>query len=439
MADRSAGTAGETTRKVLTHLHEVLEADVAFELSDGSLIPETAPADGLRLFISDTALPRLLRAPSLKTAIELYADGEIDPRGGTLFDFAEKRPAVKSKTILKKLNKRLLAGSAFKLFFSPRDGRTDGQREESSDSGARSGSAKADIAFHYDVSNDFYRLFLDPEMLYTCAYFRDWNNDLATAQRDKLDMICRKLRLEPGDRLLDIGCGWGALICHAAEHYGVTAVGVTLAEEQAKLARERIRERGLEDRVSVELKDYRDLGGEFDKISSIGMFEHVGIDNHDDYYRHVRRLLKPRGIYLHHAITRRGKKDLKKFRRKKAEYQTLVRYIFPGGEVDHIGWTLTNLEAHGFEVHDVEAWREHYARTTRLWAENLMASKETAVAEVGERKYRLWLAYLCGVSLGFQRGTIGIFQTVATRRTKGLSGMPPTREDLYAATGRSGA
>jgi cyclopropane-fatty-acyl-phospholipid synthase len=211
----------------------------------------------------------------------------------------------------------------------------------------------------------------------------------------------------------------------------VTAVGVTLAEEQLKLARDRIRERGLEDRVSVELKDYRDLGGDFDKISSIGMFEHVGIDNHDDYYRHVRRLLKPRGIYLHHAITRRGKKDLKKFRRKKAEYQTLVRYIFPGGEVDHIGWTLTNLEAHGFEVHDVEAWREHYARTTRLWAENLMVHKEAAVAEVGERKYRLWVAYLIGVSLGFERGTIGIFQTVATRRTKGASGMPPSRADLY--------
>ncbi len=423
-----------SARAALAHLHEALELDFAFELWDGSRVPADASASGLRLAFSETALTRLLRRPGLRTLIELYAAGDVDLRGGSFFDFAEKRPAIKGREIRRRLNKGLLLKSALPLVLGV--GKGGGKKpvsdpEAGKASGSNSGSAKEDIAFHYDVSNAFYRLFLDPEMLYTCAYFQDWNDDLPTAQQNKLEMICRKLRLQPGDRLLDIGCGWGALICYAAEHYGVTAVGVTLAEEQAKLARERIASRGLADRVSVELKDYRQLDAKFDKISSIGMFEHVGIDNHDDYYRHVRRLLKPRGIYLHHAITRRGKKDLKAFRRKKPEYQTLVRYIFPGGEVDHIGWTLTNLEAHGFEVHDVEAWREHYARTTRLWAENLMAVKEAAIAEIGEQKYRLWLAYLCGVSLGFERGSIGIFQTVASRRTKGLSGMPPTREDLY--------
>ncbi|MES0883218.1 class I SAM-dependent methyltransferase [Roseibium sp. SCP14] len=434
MASHSKARLISAARTVLEHLHEALELQFAFELWDGSFVPADAPRDGMRVALSETALTRLLRRPGIKTVIDLYSTAEIDPRGGSIFDFADKRPTVKGREVRKRLNKGLLLKNALPLLLGSKsndrsdqiDGLDAGKLADRS-----SGSRKDDIAFHYDVSNDFYRLFLDPKMVYTCAYFTDWDNDLATAQTDKLDMICRKLRLKPGDRMLDIGCGWGALICHAAENYGVTAVGVTLAEEQLKLARENIAARNLQDKVSVELIDYRQMDGKFDKISSIGMFEAVGLDNYDNYFQSVHRLLKPRGLYLHHAITRRGKKDLNAFRRKKPEYQALVRYIFPGGEVDHIGWTLTNLEAHGFEVHDVEAWREHYARTTRLWAENLMNVKDAAIAEVGEAKYRLWLAYLCGVSLGFERGTIGIFQTVTSRRTKGLSGMPPTREDLY--------
>ncbi|WP_420412433.1 class I SAM-dependent methyltransferase [Roseibium sp.] len=426
----------DTARKALEHIYRALELQFGFELWDGSTVPADAPANAMRIALSETALTRLLRKPNLKTVVDLYSQGQIDPRGGSIFDFAEKRPNIKGREVRKRLNKALLARSALSLAMGPAGpGMTEANGNDAGRTADRSsGSRKDDIAFHYDVSNDFYRLFLDPEMVYTCAYFKDWSNDLATAQKDKLDMICRKLRLQPGDRLLDIGCGWGALICHAAEHYGVTALGVTLAEEQLKLAEERIAERGLGDKVSVQLVDYRDLpAGQFDKISSIGMFEAVGLDNYDNYFEAVRRLLRPRGIYLHHAITRRGKKDLKTFRRKRAEYKALVRYIFPGGEVDHIGWTLTNLEAHGFEVHDVEGWREHYARTTRLWANNLMNAKDEAIAEVGEEKYRLWLAYLTGVSLGFERGTINIFQTVATKRTKGPSNMPPSREDLYKA------
>lgn len=435
MPSEADDKVSNTVHAVLTHLHETLGLEFAFELWNGTLIPESASKNDLRLAVSKTALSQLVRRPNIKTVIDLYATGDLDPRGGTIFDFADKRPAIKGKELRRRLKKRLLLKSAWTLFWD-RTPNIEKQATQGLDAGEvadrGSGSRKDDIAFHYDVSNDFYSRFLDPEMVYTCAYFKDWSNDLATAQKDKLDMICRKLRLKPGERMLDIGCGWGALICHAAEHYGVNAVGVTLAEEQLKLAREKIIERGLQDKVSVELIDYRNMKGTFDKISSIGMFEAVGIDNYDNYFKTVRRLLKPRGIYLHHAITRRGKKDLKAFRRKKPEYQALVRYIFPGGEVDHIGWTLTNLEAHGFEVHDVEAWREHYARTTRLWAENLMKVKDEAVAEIGESKYRLWLAYLCGVSLGFSRGSIGIFQTVASRRVKGPSLLPPTRSDLYS-------
>lgn len=424
-------------RRAFSHLHQALGLEFAFELWDGTRVPQSANGanddDCLRVSIAEGALPRLLRRPSAKTLIDLYIEGAIDLRGGTLFDFADKRPRKRSREMRKALDKMLLIKSALPFLFAPGKKPSDDAGTDAGEAATRGqGSDQKDIAFHYDVSNDFYRLFLDPKMVYTCGYFTDWDNDIATAQADKLEMICRKLRLKPGDRLLDIGCGWGALICHAAEHYGVTALGVTLSEEQLALARETIAARGLQDKVSVELKDYRLLDGEsFDKISSIGMFEHVGIDNHDEYYSSVNRLLRPRGLYLHHAITRRGKKDEKAFRRKRAEYVSMVRYIFPGAEVDHIGMTVTNLETHGFEVHDVEGWREHYARTTRLWAERLMENREAAIAEAGEERYRLWVLYLSGVSLAFQRGTLSIFQTLSSKRAKGSAGLPPTRADLY--------
>lgn len=421
-------------RVLASHLREALGLSVAIELWDGSLVPPSAAPDGLRVAITDpAALPRLVRHPGLATVVELYAAGALDLRGGDFFDLAEQRPTVRSRDIRRRLKWGTVARHVLPFLFGPAElkAQTSADVDGGDAATRRSGSAKADIAFHYDVSNRFYQLFLDPEMVYTCAYFTDWTNDLATAQHDKLEMICRKLRLKPGDRLLDIGCGWGALISHAAEHYGVTALGVTLAEEQLALARERIAARGLSDRVRVELKDYRDLDGPFDKISSIGMFEHVGIDNHAAYFKKVHALLAPGGLYLHHAITRKGKLSDTEFRKKRIEYKAMTRYIFPGGEVDHIGMTLRNLEAYRFEVHDVEAWREHYGRTTELWARNLMANRDAAIAEVGEARYRIWLLYLCGVSLAFKRGTLQIFQTLTSKRAKGPSGLPPTRADLY--------
>ncbi len=423
----------DAARRALAHVHEQLELEFGFELWDGSSIPpQHSGATDLRLAITDElALSHLLRRPKAKTLIDLYISGAIDIRGGTLFDLAARRPKAKSKALRARLDKLLLLKAALPLLFARQ--KSDGSADKlGGGSTAGKGSDKAEIAYHYDVSNAFYRLFLDREMVYTCGYFTDWNNDIHTAQHDKLDMICKKLRLKPGDRLLDIGCGWGALICHAAKNYGVTALGVTLSEEQLELARERIAAQGLTDKVSVELRDFRDLEGTFDKISSIGMFEHVGIANHVDYFRTVNRLLEPRGLYLHHSIARRGKSSDAKFNKKRPEYTSMLQYIFPGAEVDHIGMSVRNLEAHGFEVHDVEAWREHYARTTRLWAERLMANKDAAIAEAGEGHYRLWVLYLSGVSLAFERGTLNIFQTVASKRTRGPSGLPPTRADLYS-------
>ncbi|MHB2168400.1 class I SAM-dependent methyltransferase [Alsobacter sp. R-9] len=425
----------EALRAVLEDARRTLGLGFGFRLWDGSTVPADWPSDALTLAIADEGvIAGLLRRPKLETVLEAHVSGRLDLLNGTLFDLAKARPDGKTGRLLRKLGKwRLIKAAA--LFLRAPKSQAGSLAAITEKADARSGDAavnKRNIAYHYDVSNAFYRLFLDADMVYTCAYFRpEWHDDLDRAQRDKLDMICRKLRLAPGDRFLDIGSGWGALVCHAAEHYGVTATGVTLSEEQAALAREKAAARGLSDRVTILLKDYRQLEGEFDKIASIGMFEHVGIDNHAAYFAAIHRLLRPRGLYLHHAIARPAKGTDKAFRKQRPEYRALTRWIFPGGELDHLGMSVSNLERAKFEVHDVEGWREHYQRTTRLWHDRLLANRAAAEAEVGAEKTRIWLLYLAGCSLAFERSAVGIFQTLASRRTRGPAGLPPTRAGLY--------
>jgi cyclopropane-fatty-acyl-phospholipid synthase len=419
-----------------------LGLSLGFVLWDGRTVPADLAPDALAIAITDEGVvAALLRRPTIDTLANLWVSGRVDIRNGTIFDLAAQRPSVRSKAFLRSLDKRAVFTTLARFLLVPRGGpipleRIRGEPVAGSQAGSHGeGSAASNqrnVSYHYDVSNRFYALFLDPALVYTCAYFHDWDNDLATAQRDKLDMICRKLRLRPGETLLDIGCGWGALVCHAARHYGVRALGVTLSVEQADLARARVADQGLSDRVQIEVRDYSLLDGPFDKISSIGMFEHVGLANHPAYFRAVNRLLRPGGLYLHHAIARPAKRDDRTFRKQAGEYAALVRYIFPGGELDHIGMSLANLQRHGFEVHDVEGWREHYARTCRFWHDRLLANQAAAEQEVGRVKTRLWLAYLAGCALAFERNTVGIYQTLASKRVKGPSGLPPTRADLYA-------
>lgn len=421
-------------RRLLAHLGEILQADLAVRLWNGERVPLGPAAAGAPIIAIRTsrAITRLVRRPVLTTLIELIAAGDIDFENATLLDIAAKRGAMRTKKLLKQVDKRLAIRSLWPFVF--------GRGAEARDHGFGGAIAKKEsegrdnkalIQFHYDLSNDFYALFLDPEMQYSCAYYPRWDASLEEAQLAKLDMVCRKLRLKAGDRFLDIGCGWGGLVCHAARHYGVTAHGVTLSEAQLAFTRRKIAQLGLGDRVTVELKDYRELTGTFDKIASVGMFEHVGLANHDAYFAKMNALLRPQGLLLNHAIARRAKRNLNRFRRKGAEYAALTRYIFPGGELDYIGLSLTNLERHGFEVHDVEGWREHYGRTCRLWCERLAANREAAEREVGPAKTRLWLIYLAGCALAFERNTVGIFQTLASKRVRGPSELPPTREDLY--------
>ena len=293
-------------------------------------------------------------------------------------------------------------------------------------------SNRANISHHYDVSNDFYRLFLDERLVYSCAYFRTAEDTLDVAQANKLDHICRKLRLAPGERFLDIGCGWGALVLWAAENYGVDATGITLSRNQYEHVQAQIAARGLRDRVRVELRDYQDLPDEarYEKIASVGMFEHVGVARFAKYFGKIWRLLKPGGFVLNHGITHNwlgigalgsGMGDF------------IEEYVFPGGELTHVSRVMQGMAAEGLEVVDAEALREHYARTLWHWVERLESHSDVARAEVGEERFRVWRIYMAGAAHGFDRGWMSLWQLLAGKPLPdGRLPHPLTRDYIYA-------
>ncbi len=418
-------------------LAEKMDSRVSVRLWDGSVLPlGNNPAPGLELSIAGPGvIGSLLRKPTAENLLCHYASGHVDFHGADLVTFIRTMRVKGSRRRSRSISKTLLARVAMAFLNARQLDASTECRFSGDDTGLNRKQAdnKDFIQFHYDISNDFYKLFLDPEMVYSCAYFRDWNESLEQAQLNKLDMICRKLQLQSGERMLDIGCGWGALVCYAAEHYGVTAHGITLSQAQLDCAQQKISERGLNDRVSVALCDYNDVGGVYDKVSSIGMAEHVGIANMPKYMNKVRSVLAPGGLFLNHAITRPAKESQRAFRRRSAERRLLTKYIFPGGELDHQGHVVDCMESTGFEVHDVEGWRDHYGLTCEHWARRLEANRDAAIEMIGEQKYRMWLLYLAGVCMSLTDGTARIFQTVASNRVeKGRSVMPPTREHLYA-------
>jgi cyclopropane-fatty-acyl-phospholipid synthase len=293
-------------------------------------------------------------------------------------------------------------------------------------------SDRAAISHHYDVSNDFYKLFLDERMVYSCAYFHSPDDTLETAQAQKLDHICRKLRLQPGERFLDIGCGWGALVIWAAKHYGVQAHGITLSQAQLDEAKKRIAAEGLEDRITVELRDYRALEGEgvYDKVSSVGMFEHVGLANLPQYHATVHRVLKPNGLFLNHGITHEEDGW-----QRNVDTEFINRYVFPDGELDRVSNIQGGMEAAQFEIQDVENLRIHYARTLRHWVSRLEAHHDQATIFVSEATYRVWRLYMAASALEFESGGTAIYQILASRRPNArpyAQPVPLTRQDLYS-------
>lgn len=289
----------------------------------------------------------------------------------------------------------------------------------------------AAISYHYDLSNDFYALWLDSRMIYSCAYFPSGTEDLETAQTAKLQHLCRKLRLQPGERLLDVGCGWGGLAVFAAREYGVEVHGITLSRAQLQLARRRVAEAGLRQRVHLELLDYRDLAqdGRFDKVVSVGMFEHVGHANLPLYCRQLFGAVRPGGLVLNHGITARHV-DGRQVGRGAGDF--IARYVFPYGELPHLARLSADLSEAGLEVVDVESLRLHYARTLQLWSDNLEAQLPQAATLVPEKALRIWRLYLAGCAHGFRRGWVNLHQVLASRpHADGSHELPWSRADLY--------
>jgi len=420
-SDKSASRALALVQELLRDCHP---RDFAVEFWDGTRLgPDSGQFCRFTWRINHPGALRAAFASAKQVVLaEAYIYNEFDISGDILaiFSLAEHL-AGKKWTAKEKLR---LANLVLGLPSRSSDGAEAARLHGGLHSRTRDRQA---VSFHYDVSNDFYKLWLDPAMVYSCAYFKSGENSLETAQEQKLDYLCRKLRLRRGERLLDIGCGWGGLILYAAQRYGVQAVGITLSHEQLVFADKKIQEAGLESRCKIRLMDYRDAVqlGEFDKLVSVGMVEHVGEGHLPGYFISAFHLLKPGGIFLNHGIGRAGDRSAP------SELTFTDVYVFPDGELAPISETLICAEQAGFEVRDVENLREHYFLTLCHWLRRLEASADQARNLVGELKYRIWRLYLAGSAYYFQSGKLDVYQSLLVKNRGGRSGMPLTRKDWY--------
>ncbi len=392
----------------IEHRLSRLGLPVAVSLWDGSTIsPQSEPRIHLTLK-SPTAISFLAR-PTLGKIAKAYVEGQIDLDGD-----ARETIQIGERLVSDHANTYQRRSAVFNWWRHTRP------------------ADRRAIQHHYDVGNEFYGLWLDRNRVYSCAYFKNPQDSLESAQEQKLDHICRKLRLKSGERFLDIGCGWGALIIWAARFYGVKAVGITLSEEQHAYACNRIKELGLQDSCEARLMDYRDLSSDvsFEKIASVGMFEHVGKRNLAIYFEKINSLLKPGGMVMNHGITTNSLED----RALGSDIGKFVdEYVFPGGELVHVSRVIREMSGQGLEMWDAECLRPHYAKTLWHWVNRLEANSARARELVGERRYRVWRIYMAGSAYAFERGWISIFQILGGKPlVDGSLPYPLTREHVYA-------
>ncbi|MBL0951556.1 MAG: class I SAM-dependent methyltransferase [Pseudomonas sp.] len=383
-----------------------LQIPLRLRLWDGKQF-DLGPKPRVTLVVKDPSLVTQLAHPSLDALGAAYVEGRVDLEG----------PIEEAIEVGDALSTALLGDeSAPSELSTAHDKRSDAEA----------------IRYHYDLSNEFYRLWLDRDMVYSCAYFETGEESLDQAQQAKLRHLCRKLRLQPGDRLLDVGCGWGGLARFAAREFGAEVYGITLSEAQLELGRQRVAEEGLEGQVTLELLDYRDLpqDGRFDKVVSVGMFEHVGHANLPLYAQRLFDAVRPGGLVMNHGITSRFT-DGRPVGRGAGEF--IDRYVFPQGELPHLATMAKAISDAGLEVVDVESLRLHYARTLHLWSQGLERRLQEAAQWVPEKSLRIWRLYLAGCAYGFQHGWMNLHQILAVKpRDDGGHDLPWTRADLYS-------
>lgn len=406
---------------MLDHLLKGYRGKAKVRLWDGTDVTPESDDAAVLIFRDPAPIRELFVYGDLVRLAEAYLTGHLDVEGDMIAAYD-----LVNFLLHRRFTWREKLGLGFKALRMPRKPVVGEARNVRAGRPARTNS-RTSIAYHYDVSNEFYRLWLDQNMVYSCAYFKDSDNSLDRAQENKFDHICRKLRLESGQTLLDIGCGWGALAIWAAQNYDVQVKGITLSQQQHAHAKERVERLGLKGRVSIELMDYRDLPENvlFDRVVSVGMFEHVGIEQFPVYFGKVRRVLKPGGVFLNHGITNdKGWAET-------PTTQFCNQYVFPDGELTRISHVQQAMEDAGFEVLDVEALRQHYAMTLQYWIGNLERQHKEAVRLTSEMTYRIWRLYMAGAAHFFTEGSLGLYQILAGHRYQTPS-IPLTRADIYS-------